>query len=47
MAQGMGSDVFSNAGETSVFFDNALDAAGGKPTVVAVRRGKTGVFRIV
>lgn len=35
VAKGVGADVLGDAGEAGVFFDNALDGAGGEPTVVA------------
>ena len=47
VAEGMGGDVFCDAGEAGVFFDNTFDRAGGEAAVVAVDRGEAGVFGVV
>ena len=41
VAEGMWSDMFGNAGETSIFFDNAFNRAGSETAKIA--RGVWGV----
>lgn len=43
----MGGDVFGNAGEFSVFLDNAFDGAGGEAAVISVSGGDAEVFTVV
>lgn len=43
----MRGNVLGNAGEAGVFFYDTLDAARGEAAIVAIRRGGTGVFRVV
>ena len=47
MAEGMRSDVLSNAGEAGVFFNHALDRTRGEAAEIAILSGGAGIFRII
>ena len=47
MTEGVGGDMFVDAGSTGVFFDNALDGAGGKTTKIARSVDGAEIFGII
>lgn len=47
VAQGMRGNMFGDAGEFGVFFDDALDRAGGEPPVITGLVRGAGVFGVV
>lgn len=47
VAEGVGGDVFGDAGLFGVFLDDAFDGAGGEAAVVAGGGGEAGVFAVV
>ena len=47
MAQGVGRNVFGDAGETGVFFDNAFDGTRGDATVITGLVDGLEIFAVV